>query len=246
MNKIYSNNYPIINLYKKASPKSEIVTQMIYGEGFKIIGRSLKWLKIKIKEDEYIGYIKKKKFISYIKPTHKVSVLSARIYKNINFKNKTAELPYGSKLKIDDTYSKFSRLHNSWVETKNIKPIKYKNKNIFKDIKIFKNIKYIWGGKTFKGIDCSALIQVCLNFNNKFCPRDSGQQIRFFRRNINLKNIRKNDIIYWKGHVAVALSNKKLIHAYGPRKKTVIMNISNTIKLIRKTANLKVISVKRI
>ena len=246
MNKIYSNNYPIINLYKKASSKSEIVTQMIYGEGFKIIGRSLKWLKIKIKEDEYIGYIKKQKFISYIKPTHKVSVLSARIYKNINFKNKTAELPYGSKLKIDDTYSKFSRLHNSWVETKNIKPIKYKNKNIFKDIKIFKNIKYIWGGKTFKGIDCSALIQVCLNFNNKFCPRDSGQQIRFFRRNINLKNIRKNDIIYWKGHVAVALSNKKLIHAYGPRKKTVIMNISNTIKLIRKTANLKVISIKRI
>ena len=246
MNKIYSNNYPIINLYKKASSKSEIVTQMIYGEGFKIIGRSLKWLKIKIKEDEYIGYIKKQKFISYIKPTHKVSVLSARIYKNINFKNKTAELPYGSKLKIDDTYSKFSRLHNSWVETRNIKPIKYKNKNIFKDIKIFKNIKYIWGGKTFKGIDCSALIQVCLNFNNKFCPRDSGQQIRFFRRNINLKNIRKNDIIYWKGHVAVALSNKKLIHAYGPRKKTVIMNISNTIKLIRKTANLKVISVKRI
>ena len=246
MNKIYSNNYPIINLYKKASSKSEIVTQMIYGEGFKIIGRSLKWLKIKIKEDEYIGYIKKQKFISYIKPTHKVSVLSARIYKNINFKNKTAKLPYGSKLKIDDTYSKFSRLHNSWVETKNIKPIKYKNKNIFKDIKIFKNIKYIWGGKTFKGIDCSALIQVCLNFNNKFCPRDSGQQIRFFRRNINLKNIRKNDIIYWKGHVAVALSNKKLIHAYGPRKKTVIMNISNTIKLIRKTANLKVISVKRI
>jgi gamma-D-glutamyl-L-lysine dipeptidyl-peptidase len=246
MNKIYSNNYPIINLYKKASSKSEIVTQMIYGEGFKIIGRSLKWLKIKIKEDEYIGYIKKQKFISYIKPTHKVSVLSARIYKNINFKNKTAKLPYGSRLKIDDTYSKFSRLHNSWVETKNIKPIKYKNKNIFKDIKIFKNIKYIWGGKTFKGIDCSALIQVCLNFNNKFCPRDSGQQIRFFRRNINLKNIRKNDIIYWKGHVAVALSNKKLIHAYGPRKKTVIMNISNTIKLIRKTANLKVISVKRI
>ena len=246
MNKIYSNNYPIINLYKKASSKSEIVTQMIYGEGFKIIGRSLKWLKIKIKEDEYIGYIKKQKFISYIKPTHKVSVLSARIYKNINFKNKTAKLPYGSKLKIDDTYSKFSRLHNSWVETKNIKPIKYKNKNIFKDIKIIKNIKYIWGGKTFKGIDCSALIQVCLNFNNKFCPRDSGQQIRFFRRNINLKNIRKNDIIYWKGHVAVALSNKKLIHAYGPRKKTVIMNISNTIKLIRKTANLKVISVKRI
>jgi len=44
----------------------------------------------------------------------------------------------------------------------------------------------------------------------------------------------------------VALSNKKLIHAYGPRKKTIIMDIASTIKLIKKTANLDVISVKRI
>ncbi len=246
MNKIYSNNYPIINLYKKASSKSEIVTQMIYGERFEIIKKLRKWLKIKIKEDRYNGYIRKQKFISYSKPTHKVSVLSAKIYKNTNSKNQIKNLPYGSKLKILNKHPKFSRFQNHWIETKNIKPIKYKNKDIFKDIKIFKDVKYIWGGKTFKGIDCSALIQVCFNFNNKFCPRDSGQQVRFFRKNINLKNIKKNDIIYWKGHVAVALSNKKLIHAYGPRKKTIIMNISDTIELIKKTANLKVISVKRI
>jgi len=46
--------------------------------------------------------------------------------------------------------------------------------------------------------------------------------------------------------VAVAISKKKLIHAYGPRKKTVIMDIEKTIKLIKKTANLEVISIKRI
>ena len=44
MNKIYSNNFPVVNLYKSASSKSEIVTQMIYGEGFKVINKSLKWL----------------------------------------------------------------------------------------------------------------------------------------------------------------------------------------------------------
>jgi len=246
MNKIYSNNYPIINLYKTANSKSEIVTQMIYGEGFKIINKSSRWLKIKIKEDKYTGYIKNKEFISYIKPTHKVSVLFAKIYRSPNSKNKIAKLPYASKIKINAVNFRFSKLQNGWIETKNIKPLKYQNKNIFNDVKIFKNVKYMWGGKTFKGIDCSALIQVCLNFNNRICPRDSGKQANFFKKNINLKNIKKNDIIYWKGHVAVALSNKKLIHAYGPRKKTITMNIQNTIKLIKKTANLKVISVKRI
>ena len=64
--------------------------------------------------------------------------------------------------------------------------------------------------------------------------------------NIKLKKIKKNDIIYWKGHVAIALSSKKLIHAYGPMKKTVIMGIDQTIKLIERTAKLKVIGIKRL
>ncbi|MBL6857321.1 MAG: C40 family peptidase [Pelagibacteraceae bacterium] len=246
MNNLYSNNYPVINLYKRSSSRSEIVTQIIYGEGFRIISRLSKWLKIRIKEDKYVGYIKKKQFISYVKPTHKVSVLFAKTYRNPNFKKKITELPYAAKLKIDKVNSKFSKFQNSWIETQNIKPIKYKTKNFFKDIKNFNGVKYVWGGKTFKGIDCSALIQICLNFNNQACPRDSSQQIKFFKKNIKLNKIKKNDIIYWKGHVAVALSKKKLIHAYGPKKKTLIMNIPNTIKLIKKTANLKVISVKRI
>jgi cell wall-associated NlpC family hydrolase len=246
MNKYFSNNYPITNLYKKASAKSEIVSQMIYGDKFRVINKSLKWLKVKIKEDGYVGYIIKKKFINYLKPTHKVSTLFANTYKNANFKNKIKKIPYASKIKIDNLGKKFSKFQNSWVESNNIKSITYRNKNIFKDIKIFKGVKYKWGGKTFRGIDCSALIQVCLNFNNKFCPRDSSQQVKYFKNNINLKKIKKNDIIYWKGHVALALSNKKLIHAYGPKRKTLIMNILNAIKIIERTAKLEVISVKRI
>tara|TARA_B110001452_G_scaffold235518_1_gene214359 strand:- start:432 stop:1172 length:741 start_codon:yes stop_codon:yes gene_type:complete len=246
MNNYYLNNFPIVNLHKRPSTKSEIVTQMIYGEKFVIIKKSLKWLKIKIEEDKYIGYVRNKKFLIYVPPSHKVSVLFAKIYKNPNFKNNISKLPYASKIKVYEENSKFYKFKNGWIESKNIRPLKYKNKNIFKDIKIFKGIKYTWGGKTFKGIDCSALVQICLNFNNQICPRDSGQQMKFFKKNINLKNIKKNDIIYWNGHVAVALSKKKLIHAYGPRKKTIIMNISEAIKLIKKTAKLKVISIKRI
>ena len=68
----------------------------------------------------------------------------------------------------------------------------------------------------------------------------------FLKKNVNQKKIKKNDIIYWKGHVALALSNKRLIHAYGPMKKTVIMGINQTIKKIEQTAKLKVIGIKRL
>ena len=85
-----------------------------------------------------------------------------------------------------------------------------------------------------------------MNFNNRFCPRDTKDQLNYFKGNIDLKKIKKNDIIYWKGHVAVALSGKQLIHAYGPMKKTVIMNIKNTLKRIKETANLSLKKIKRV
>ena len=53
-------------------------------------------------------------------------------------------------------------------------------------------------------------------------------------------------MIFWKGHVALALSKNKLIHAYGPMKKVIIMDIKKTIDRIKKTANLKVTSIRRI
>ena len=102
------------------------------------------------------------------------------------------------------------------------------------------------GGKHYTGIDCSALIQLLLNNNNKFCPRDAKDQIKYFKNKVSLKNIKRYDLIFWKGHVALTLSKNKLIHAYGPFKKVIIMPIQTTIKRIEKTASLKVIGIRRI
>ena len=245
MTKYFTNNFSVTNLHKKPSVKSEIVTQMIYGDSFSISKRSKKWLKIKIIEDNYKGYIKNKKYSKFLKPTHKVISLKAKIFKFPN-RIKKDEISFGSKIKVIDKSLKFLKFASGWVNKNDIKPISYKEKNPFRKITSFKNIKYKWGGKSFKGIDCSALVQVFLNFNNKFCPRDAKDQVKYFKKNIKLKNVKKNDIIYWKSHVAIALSNKKLIHAYGPMKKTVIMDINQTIKRIERTAKLKVIGVKRL
>ena len=246
MIKFLTNNFPLINLYKKPSTKSEIVTQMIYGDSFSILKKSKKWIKIKIKEDNYKGYILNKKFSYFLKPTHKVSILKAKIYKSPNKNKGAGELTFGSKIKVTGEKAKFLKFDKGWVNKKNVKPLSFRVKNPFEQISIFKNVRYKWGGKSFKGIDCSALIQLFLNFNNKFCPRDAKDQFRFFKKDKSIKKIKKNDIIYWKGHVATALSRDYLIHAYGPMKKTVIMRTVNTIKRIDRTAKLKVIGVKKI
>jgi len=81
MTKYFTNNFSLISLYKKPSMKSEIVTQMIYGDSFSILRKSNRWLKIKIMEDNYKGYIKNKNYSNFLKPTHKVNTLRAKIYK---------------------------------------------------------------------------------------------------------------------------------------------------------------------
>ena len=168
MTKYFTNNFPVISLHKRPSTKSEVVTQMIYGESFLVSKKTKKWLKIKISEDNYKGYILNKNFINLLKPSHKINVLKAKIYKFPNKQKKINEITFGSKIKVINIKGKFIEFSKGWIDKKEVKPISYKNKNPFSKITIFKNIKYKWGGKSFKGIDCSALIQLFLNFNNMF------------------------------------------------------------------------------
>ena len=243
----FSNNYPIINLYKKKSVTSKIVTQMLYGENFTILRKFGNWCKIKLHTDNYVGFIIRKKFAKSSKPTHKVSVLAANIYGKPSSKTKqNNKLTFSSKICAKEKYGSFIKFENQWIRTRDLKPINYKDKNIFSKVDLFKGKKYQWGGKKFNGVDCSALVQLFFNFNNKFCPRDTKDQQNYFKKRVKLQNIKKNDLIFWRGHVAIILSKNKLIHAYGPLKKVLIMNINYAIKRIEKTANLKVIGIKRI
>ena len=241
------NDLSFINVYKKTNVKSEVVTQLLYGDVFKIIKKKGSWFEIKNDLDNYKGFIKKKKFPLNQKNTHKICKLNANLYFKPNLKNKIKKkLSFGSKIKIIKKKNNFFKFDNLWIKKKDLKKINYKTKDIFKSINKFINIKYKWGGKHFTGVDCSGLIQLFINFNNKFCPRDTKDQLKYFRKKIELNNIKKNDLIFWKGHVAVVTSKNNLIHAYGPLKKTVKMSIKKTIDHIYKTANLKVSGIRRI
>ena len=231
----YFCNKSYVNIYEQPKINSKISSQIIYGEKFKVLKKLNNFLKIKTSYDKYVGYIKNNNFSIKIRSTHKIKVLKAKIYNSRNF------LPFSSKIEIlreTKNYIMFEK--NKWIKKIDIIEIKKKDKEFKKIFKLFLNCRYKWGGKTYNGIDCSALIQLYYKFNNKFFPRDTIDQIKL-KKGPNYKKIyKKGDLIFWKGHVAACLNSKDLIHAYGPRKKVVIMPIKKTIRLIEKTANLKV------
>ena len=228
----------IRNIYRKPSKKSEVTSQIIYGEKIKIIKIKNRWLKIKTYNDNYSGYIKNEKLKEGLKIVFKTNKLKTRIFSENKKKN---FLTFNSRLPIITKRKKFIEFEKGkWVKRKDIKPINHKDRNFVKILKSFINCKYAWGGKSYKGIDCSALVQLYYLYNNKFFPRDTKDQISFKKGKKKLIKFSRGDIIYWKGHVAVCLNRNQLIHAYGPRKKVLIMNIKKTIELINETAKLKV------
>jgi hypothetical protein len=217
----------------------------LYGEKFQIIQKKKKFLKIRTSYDKYVGFIKVGKFNKKMNQTHKVSVLKSKIYSKPLRKFSTNKfLPFSSEIEILEKKNKFVMFEkNKWVSFNELEILKKRSIDFAKILKLFLGCKYKWGGKSSDGIDCSALLQIFYKFNNKFFPRDTIDQVKIKKRFINKKVFKKGDIIFWRGHVAICLNSNDLIHAYGPKKKVLIMPINKTIKLIEKTANLKIIKV---
>ena len=238
----------IANIYKKNSKNSGIVTQILLGEDFKSQNKIGKFYKGYKAYDKYKGFIEAKDLhLDKNKKTHKIISKECNVYKKPNNKYKlNKKIFFNSRISILDDKNNFIQTKNGWILKKNIKPINFRKKHFLDNIKLYLNTKYLWGGNSPKGLDCSALVQELLKFNNIYCPRDSKDQKKFFRKEISIKNIRKGDLLFWKGHVAIALSNKKLVHAFGPRKKVVIMGIKETIKKIYSKSKLPLLCVKRI
>jgi len=244
------NNFYFIgnfsNIYKNPSRRSEVTSQIIYGEKFKILTKNKNWIKIKTLFDNYKGFIKNSKYIEKFSPNYKVSSLKAKIYKKPGI-GTSSWLPLASKLSVFEQNKNYVKIEkNKWIKKVDIEKLNHREKNFVKIFKKFINVKYVWGGKTFKGIDCSALLQIFFCYNNSFYPRDTKDQIKYTKKNSKNKKFKKGDIIFWKGHVAMCLNSKQLIHAYGPEKKVIIMPIIETINRIQKTAKLKVKKISKI
>ena len=134
-----------------------------------------------------------------------------------------------------------------WIPVMHVKLKTEFSTNPIEVSKLFLNSPYLWGGNTSLGIDCSGLVQVSMLLCGLSCPGDSDQQLAELGQNIDIGTTQeKGDILFWKGHVALALNARQVLHANAYHMSTVIEELSEVAFRIKKQEGNDIIARKRL
>ena len=116
----------IANINSKPSSNSEVLSQILYGEKFRILSKKRGWVKIKTNYDNYVGYIKKENFYKSFKAERKIFKLKSEIFikKNNKFIPTKKYLYFSSGVSVLNKYKNYIEFKkNNWIKRNDTKDI---------------------------------------------------------------------------------------------------------------------------
>lgn len=219
-------NLSIIPVRLESNDRSEMVTQLLFGEHFIILENKKNWCKIRAAFDNYEGWIDTKQYLSISEETFlnlekDTLTVTSELIDFVNDKKENFfTIPIGSNLPFyknqyfflnDAPYYYEGKISNSKKSKKTIVDIAFK----------FLNTPYLWGGKSPFGIDCSGFTQLVYKICGYNLLRDASQQAS---QGIVLSFIEESepgDLAFFDDeegnitHVGILLKENFIIHAHG-------------------------------
>lgn len=209
----------IVDLRRDPRPDSSVDTQVLFGEGVQVYDEEEGWVWVQLHNDQYVGWIAANTLWSKLsRPTHRVCVPRTFIYPGPSIKLPPLQaLPLGAEIEIVEARGDFLMTTNScFIYGAHLAPIGGNNPDFVAVAEKFLNAPYLWGGKSWMGIDCSGLVQVSLLMSGYKAPRDSDMQEMQLGKPIdNHTALQRGDLIFWKGHVGIMRDEVTLLHANG-------------------------------
>jgi cell wall-associated NlpC family hydrolase len=208
----------VIGLYASPAEHAGQQTQLLLGENFTVYEEKDGWVWGQAESDGYVGYAWAENFATPQPATHRVIALGTPLLFAPDVKQGTREiLPLNAKLSVAATGERFARLSNGfYISAAHLRPLDFAVSDWVSVAERFLEAPYVWGGKTFAGIDCSGLVQTSLEAGGIRAPRDTDMMEAGIGEPLPLDApLRRGDLIFWKGHVGIMLDAERLIHANG-------------------------------
>ena len=209
----------IVPVRSEKDDRSEIVTQLLYGDTYTLLDVQKQWSKIRIDFDQYEGWIANNQAYHIPEKDWKRACKATNVYSTdlISYcsqKNKTLfSIPLGSNLNaLEILDHEHDGNQNSQQNSREI---------LIKTAYMYLNAPYLWGGKTPFGIDCSGFTQMVYKINGHTLKRDAFQQAEQGQTLSFIEESKAGDLAFFDNadgaivHVGILLPNHKIIHAHG-------------------------------
>lgn len=217
-------NLAIVPLRLEPSDRSEMTSQVLFGEHFKILEQTAKWSRIRLAFDNYEGWIDNKQFaqingLQYNHLDNVPGVLNADLIEYITSSSgQLMAVPIGASLSfLDDSLINTDGFIFEGLRTTGIKEKKMLLQTAF----MYLNAPYLWGGKTPFGIDCSGFTQMVYKLNGYQLLRDASQQATQGEALSFIEESEPGDLAFFDNeegriiHVGIIMEDNYIIHAHG-------------------------------
>ena len=221
------SNLSMIPVRSEPSDRSEMVSQLLFGETVEVIDKHDSWRRIRIYHDDYIGWVDKKQIISIDDDENKKIIsgatsVSLDIVQIIIF-NQSQIIPIVLGSTLPSYYDKKFRIATTeYLFDGNVKTFTAPDpEKVIEHAYIYLNAPYLWGGRSPFGIDCSGYTQMVYKLCGILLKRDSQQQAQQGNTIHLLEESKAGDLAFFDNaegkivHVGIILSNNKIIHASG-------------------------------
>ncbi len=242
----------IADLRRAPTVEAPIDTQVLFGEAVTLYDEHEGWAWVQLASDNYVGYMSRDALAEEESaPTHGVIVNRTLVYPGPNMKLPLqGALPRGAALRVSETIGDFARIGGGFVFGAHLAPLPDAAADFVAVAEDYLGSPYLWGGKTSLGIDCSGLVQIALAAAGHAAPRDTDLQEAALGRALpfddKLEQLRRGDLVFWKGHVGIMRDPRTLLHAHGHHMLVVSEKLAEARTRIRQKGGGEITSVKRL
>jgi len=203
---------------REPAPDAPLDTEALKGELVTVYETTEEgWCWGQLARDGYVGWLPANALAPPGPPaTHVVSALRTLAFPGPSIKlPPVAGFSLGCRLAVARTEGPLAVTPSGYVPARHLAPLDAIAPDFVAVAERFVDVPYLWGGKTSLGIDCSGLVQVALTAAGIACPRDSDMQETALGAAVSASpgELRRGDLVFWKGHVAIARDGATLVHA---------------------------------